>query len=124
MAVRTVTRALTQERGLARSVPSRGRRCGQRGDSETTVLTPRGDLWDEEDEITRAAWPQCLYQVPCRMLSASPRAPLSGRSSHIWLGLLVLLLSHVNLGITTCILGCGDQHLSSSLGDFYTERFL
>lgn len=30
-----------------------------REDSETTVLTPRGDLWGRGgDEITRAAWPQ------------------------------------------------------------------
>lgn len=47
-----------------------------REDSETTVLTPRGDLWGRGgDEITRAAWPQCLYQVPCRQAQRLPDGP-------------------------------------------------
>ena len=101
-----VTRALTQERSLARfqGVLSRGQKIGAedagREDSETTVVTPRGDLWGRGgSEITRAALPQWQCPVPCGQAQHLPKGPHLGYSSHIWLGLFVLLfiISAVNL---------------------------
>ena len=49
---------------------------GQKMWAESTVLTSRGDLWGRGgDEITRAAWPQCLYQAPCRQAPLLPDGP-------------------------------------------------
>lgn len=63
-----------------------------REDSETTVVTPRGDLWGRGgSEITRAAWPQWQCPVPCGQAQHLPKGPRLGYSSHIRLGLFVLL---------------------------------